>query len=301
MPLVPMTELLAHTIEHQYAIGYFEAWDSYSLEAVAEAAEAERSPVILGVGCVMVEETWMNKDGIAGLGCRGRHLAEQMTVPTALILNEAQTYEQALMGIDAGFNVVMLDTSGWTHEKATKRVADLVAVAHREGVAVEAELGRLPDALFDGGIDDSSASLTDPREAAEFVAATGIDCLGVSIGNVHILSDDVASVDLSLLQEIKQHVHVPLVIHGGTSFPPEAVAKAIEYGVAKFNVGTVLKNTLLDGIQKTVLGWPEKVNGHDVLGSHKDSDLMMAGKRQMQAKVRELIRLYGGSSRADSF
>ena len=60
-------------------------------------------------------------------------------------------------------------------------------MAHARGVAVEAELGRLPDAV-EGGIDDSQASLTDPEQAAAFVAQTGVDCLAVSIGNVHLLT-----------------------------------------------------------------------------------------------------------------
>src|SRR6185369_10896284 len=117
----------------------------------------------------------------------GRVRAERTTVPVALLFNEAQTFDQALRAMDAGFNAVMLDTAVWPAEEAAGTVAELVRAAHPRGVAVEAELGRLPDATA-AGIDRSHASLTDPEAAAAFVAATGVDCLAVSIGNVHLLT-----------------------------------------------------------------------------------------------------------------
>ncbi len=298
MPIVPLQALLAGAVKDGYAVGYFEAWDSYSLEAVVEAAEAERAPVILGFGCMMVAPAWLNAGGIAALGSVGRITADRTRVPVSLLLNETHTYEQALRGIDAGFNAVMLDTSVWPWQEAVDRVAQLVEVAHARGIAVEAELGHLPDAVGDR-IDDSAGELTDPDQAAAFVNATGVDCLAVAIGNVHLLTTDWAPVNLARLQQIHQRVRVPLVMHGGSSFPPKAVQPAIVSGVAKFNVGTVLKKTFLDGVREALNYWPARVNVHDVLGSHKETDLMNAGKARMCSKVRELIGLYGGSGRTE--
>ena len=296
--LVPLPTLLASARQGVYAVGYFEAWDSYSLEAVVEAAELEHAPVILGFGCMMGAPSWLDGGGIETLGCLGRSTAARTRVPISLLLNEAQTYAQALAGIEAGFNAVMLDTAAWPWDLAVDQVARLVDVAHARGVAVEAELGRLPDAIA-GGIDDRAAALTDPEQAAAFAEQTKVDCLAVSIGNVHLLLDGVAPVDMARLAAIHARVPIPLVIHGGTSFPSTAVQEAITCGAVKFNVGTVLKKTFLDGVHATVVGWPATVNVHDVLGSHKKSDLLEAGKAQMCMKVRELMRLYGSSRRAD--
>ena len=74
MPLVPMTELFERARREGYALGYFEAWDLYSLEAALEAAEAEESPVILGFGCMMAgpglaEPGW--RRGAGSTGTRG--------------------------------------------------------------------------------------------------------------------------------------------------------------------------------------------------------------------------------------
>jgi ketose-bisphosphate aldolase len=295
--LVPLPQMLAQARAGSYALGYFEAWDSYSLEAVIEAAEAEHAPIILGFGCMMVSQTWLDAGGIEWLGSLGRTLAERSSVPAAFLLNEAHTNEECLTGIQAGFNAVMLDTSTWPMRQSMELTRELVHMAHEQGVAVEAELGHLPDATL-AGIDSSLAALTDPEEAALFAKQTGVDCLAVSIGNVHLLTQGLASIDLPRLNAIHERTAVPLVIHGGTGFPPDAVAQAILYGVAKFNVGTVLKKTFLEGIRDSVEALDAAVNVHDVLGSHREQDYLQEGKRRLRAKVRELLQVYRSSGQA---
>jgi ketose-bisphosphate aldolase len=295
--LVPLPLMLAQARAGSYALGYFEAWDSYSLEAVIEAAEAEQAPVILGFGCMMVSRAWLDAGGIEWLGSLGHTLAERAGVPTALLLNEAHTYEECLTGMRAGFNAVMVDTSTWPLQQSMELTTELVRVAHEQGVAVEAELGHLPDATR-AGIDFSLSVLTDPEEAALFAEQTGVDCLAVSIGNVHLLTHGLAAVDLPRLHAIHERTAVPLVIHGGTGFPPDAVAQAILYGVAKFNVGTALKKTFLEGIRDSMQTLDAAVNVHDVLGSHREQDYLQEGKRRLRAKVRELLQVYRSSGQA---
>jgi len=283
--------MFEHARRNRYALGYFEAWDSDSLEAVLAAAEAENAPVILGFGGMMLDHAWLSNGGIALLGAMGRSVAERAKVPVALLLNEVPTLENAYQGMDAGFNAVMVDTSSWPMDKAIATTTELVREAHKRGVAVEAELGHLPDAVGEG-IDASHAALTDPEQAAAFVAQTGVDCLAVSIGNVHLLTNGYAPVDMAHLEAIHQRVPVPLVIHGGTSFPPDQVPRAIAAGGLKFNVGTILKTVFLAGLRETLQDLPAKPNVHDLMGSHKSTDLMRAGQHRMTHKVRELIRLY---------
>ena len=295
--IVPLPYLLSKAQEGGYALGYFEAWDNYSLEAVIEAAEVENAPVIVGFGCMMVSETWLDRGGIEILGNIGLTLAERTHLPVALLLNEAHTYQQCITGMQAGFNAVMLDTSIWQVESAIEQVRELVKAAHAQYVAVEAELGHLPDST-NQGIDTSFASLTDPEEAASFVERTGVDCLAVSIGNVHLLTHGAAHIDLTRLTAIHEHTSVPLVIHGGTGFPTESIPTAIRYGVAKFNVGTSLKKSFFTALRESVLTSDDSANVHDVVGSHREQDFLLAGKRSMQAKVQEYLQLYGSSGRA---
>lgn len=297
MALASLTSLLADARAGGYALGYFEAWDAVSLEAVVEAAEAERSPVIIGTGCLLGDQHWFDEGGIELLGAAGTEIGRRARVPVALLLNETHTLEQSLRGLDAGFNAVMLHTGELSYEDAVGAVTQLVEAAHARGAAVEAELGNLPDASH-GAVDGSASSLTDPEQAAAFVGATGVDCLAVSVGNVHLLSHGAATIDLERLRRIHERVSVPLVIHGATGFPRDAVAPAITAGVAKFNVGTVLRRAFLGGLSSAVAALPDEPDVHAVLGSHGPADVLRAGKAPMVEAVRDLIRQYGGRGRA---
>ena len=296
MPLIPLQRLLGTARSDGYAVGYFEAWDACSLEAVLTAAEEESAPVILGFGAMMVDGKWLDRGGIEVLGAIGRSYAARSSVDVALLFNEAHTLDQAKRGIDAGFNAVMIDTHSWPTDDAIVAVRELCRVAHQSGAAVEGELGSPAEATA-SGVDHSHASLTDPDEAARFVEETGVDCLAVSVGNVHIMMDQEASIDMERLQSIHERVEVPLVIHGGTSFPPSAVAPAVALGVAKFNVGTVLKHEFWVGLESSVRSVGANPDVHRLLGSHKESDVMAVAQQRMTTKVRSLIRQYGGSGR----
>lgn len=297
MPLVPAPDMLAAARAGGYALGYFESWDSYSLEAVLAAAEAENAPVIVGFGATMLADEWLDAGGIEFLGASGRALIEGCRIPVAFLLNETHTLAQAVRGVGAGFNFVMIDSHRWPVPQARDAVAKLVTAAHPAGVAVEAEFGSLPDYL-DGAVDDSHAYMTDPGAAAEFVAATGVDCLAVAVGNVHLLTAYQAEIDLERLQAIQAAVDVPLAIHGGTGFPPDSVAAAISLGVAKFNVGTRLKRGFLDAVLERTRSWSGNESVHDLVGSHKQADFLAAGQSAITETVRSLLRLYGSSGQA---
>ena len=297
MALASLTTLLAQARANGYALGYFEAWDASSFEAVVEAAEAERAPAIIGAGCLLGHQPWFDRGGIELLGAIGSEAARSARVPVALLLNETHTLGQSLRGLDAGFNAVMMHTGEMGYAEAVAAVRQLAAAAHARGAAVEAELGNLPDATS-GTIDHSAAGLTDPDEAASFVEATGVDCLAVSVGNVHLLEHGTAVIDLDRLQAVHERVDVPLAVHGGTGFPADAVAPAIAAGVAKFNVGTAVRRAFLHGLTEAVAMLPAEPNVHAVIGSHTPADVLEAGKSAMVEVVRNLIRQYGCVGRA---
>ena len=295
MSLVPLADLLAAARAGGYAVGYFEAWGPYSLEAVAEAAEAERAPVILGFGCAMVDRNWLDAGGIDLWAGLGRHVAERVTVPVSLLLNETHTLDQARRGIEQGFTAAMPDTGALPATRSRQMVEEFVRWAHARGAWVEAELGQLPG-VADGHIDRSHATMTDPEEAAAYVAATGVDCLAVSVGNVHLLEETEAALDLDRLAAIGQAAGVPLALHGGTSLPRHALPGAISAGVAKINVGTGLKRAFRDGAREALA---LDLSPHDLLGSHKPSDAGVAGKERMIAVVRDRMGVYGCAGRAN--
>jgi ketose-bisphosphate aldolase len=295
MPIATLRSILDHALQQHYAVGYFEAWDQYSLEAVIEAAQELRSPAILGFGAAVTNGAWLDAGGVEELASLARVLAERASVPTAVLFNEAQTHAQAMRGLAAGCNCVMLDSSHFNLDDNIAATRRLVDEAHAVGAELEAELGHLPTA---GDPSDQAGTATDPEQAAAFAQATGIDVLAVSIGNVHLLSDGQAALDLDRLERIRQAVALPLVLHGGTGIPAAAIQPAIARGVAKINYGTRLKQTFLAGVRAGLAALPEPLNIHDAIGSRYDTDIMLQGKRHMQRLLSDLIRLYGSAGRA---
>ena len=297
MTLHSLSSLLNNAIKDNYAVGYFESWDSYSFEAILETAEEEKSPIIMGFGATMLEDNWLNKNGIEFLAAGGRALLTDAKVPVAFLLNETHTLEQAIKGIEVGFNTVMIDSHRWEVDKAKKEVRALVDIAHKNNVQVEAEFGSLPDYLG-GEIVDAKSYMTDPAEAKKFVEETGIDCLAVAIGNVHLLTKGSANIDIQRLKEIRSQVSLPIAIHGGTGFPDTQIKEAIANGVAKFNVGTRLKTDFLNSVREYVTNLDENCFVHDIVGSHKKSDFLEVGKDSIKANVRKFIKLYGSGGMA---
>ncbi len=297
MPLTPLPSILAEARSGSYAVGYFESWDLPSLEAVIEAAELERSPVIVGFGGMMVDAKWLESRGVAMLGRAALVAVERASIPVALMFNEAQSMAQIGQALDAGYNCVLLSTDDLSARDALETTARVTKQAHGVGVAVEAELGHLPDAS------DASAQgeMTDPDEAARFVAATGVDCLAVSIGNVHIKTDGWAEIDRARLEALHAATGVPFALHGGTSFPPDAIPHAIANGVAKINVGTILKKVYWEALARSIAAYGPSaphVTVHDLLGSRKPADYTTAARSALTAKVRDLMRLYRSSGEA---
>src|SRR5579859_1655323 len=238
MTVAGLRDILDQALQHNYAVGYFEAWDTYSFEAVLETAEELTAPAILGFGAAVGNPAWFEAGGVEELATLARVLAERATVPVAVLYNEARTLSQAMRAVRAGCNCIMLDSSRLPWEQNVAVTRDIVSAAHAAGAAVEAELGHLPNA---GGPAVEAGLVTDPAQAAQFAQTTGVDALAVSVGNVHLLSNGAALLDLDRLARIHQTVQLPLVLHGGTGIPAEAIQPAIARGVAKINYGTRLK------------------------------------------------------------
>ena len=293
MSIASFIELLGRARREGYAIGYFESWDTYSLEAVIETAEEMRSPAILGFGGAVADPLWLDDYGVEELAGLARGLAEHSKVPTAVLFNEAQTLEQVQRGLRAGCNAVMQDTSHLPFAENLAATCKVVELAHACNAAVEAELGHLADASNP----NTQARGTDPHEAEQFVSESQVDALAVSVGNVHVLSTGTATIDLERLERLSRAISVPLVIHGGTGFPAQTVPAVIARGVCKFNVGTRLKRAYLDGIHEAITAIADPTDIHALIASRKPVDIFVRGKAKLIQEIRSLMVLYDSAGR----
>ena len=290
MPLVPMSQLLAEAQHGGYAVCYCEAWNLESLQAVVEAAEEADSPVITGFnGGFLCRPERSKPENLAYYA--GMALALRGTsVPVAFLLNETDDPSQIEQGIRMGFNAIMVENERLGVEAYRELVRKTVQLAHIAGVSVEAALGRLPDAS--GGI-HGDPELTDPAAAHCFTRDTGIDALGVSVGNVHILTKGKVAIDLDALERIHDAVQVPLVLHGGTGITPEHIPRCVRLGVTKVNFGTVLKQVYLAAIQERLAQYHEPLSPHPFVGMGGGQDILMAGREAVKRKARELMAQCG--------
>ena len=294
MPIVPFNALLAHARRNHYAIGYFEAWDQVSFEAVLQAAEQAEAPTILGWGGAITSYDWLENGGVEEQAALALALARRSHVPTAVLFNEGRSLAQLERALNVGVNAVMLDSSHLPYAENVVATLPVVGLAHARGAAVEAELGHLANAA-DPSV---AAHPTDPAEAAAFATATGVDALAVSIGNVHVMTSGESGVDLDRLERIRRAVDVPLVIHGGSGFPAWAVRGAIERGVCKFNVGTRLKAAYLQAMRAALDSLPNEPDIQHTIGSRESSDLLLPVQARLVEEILPLLELYGAAGQA---
>jgi ketose-bisphosphate aldolase len=294
MPLVSMTELLAGAKAGGYSVCYCESWNLESLQAVIEAAEELRSPVVAGFnGGFLMHPERARPERLVYYSCLAAAVRAS-TAPIAFLLNETDDLAQLEEGIGAGFNSVMVENASLGPVEYRQRVQEVARMAHANHVSIEAQIEHLPNGW---DLNNGGGEVTNPKRARAFVEETGVDALGVSIGNVHILTQGKAKINLDALQEIHRAVDIPLVIHGGTGFPAEQAGEAIAMGVAKFNFGTNLKQAYLAAVREALGAYAEPMNPHHFLGMGGDRDIMAAGRNAIKQQVKELILAYGYAGR----
>jgi ketose-bisphosphate aldolase len=295
MPLESMTQLLFDARRRNYAMCYCEAWNIESFAGVLEAAEETDSPIIAGFnGGFLMHPQRTRSENLALYAGLGRALAT-FSVPVAFLLNETDDLAQIGYGIDLGFNAVMVESDHLGSAEYLQVVKEAVRIAHSRGVSVEAQVGRLP---YVGDRGELQGEITDPAVARRFVQETEVDALGISIGNVHVLTKGQASIDLESLARIHDLIEIPLVIHGGTGFPLQLAAEAIRFGVAKFNFGTALKQAYLQATDKGLKDYSAGSDPHPFLGMGGKKDIMVAGKEAVKKKVKELLAATGSAGKA---
>jgi fructose-bisphosphate aldolase, class II len=300
MPLVAFRDLMADAARHRYAVGYFESFSLESLLAVTDAAEAERSPVILGFsGIYLPHPARQVRDRLAPYAAMGLAVCRDLTVPACLLFNECPHADWVEAAIGLGFSLVMFSDDALDDSGTVAVIARMVELAHARGAAVEAELAALPGV---GGDLDPSTELdarpTDPESARRFVAATGVDALAVNIGQMHLHGRRLVRLDLDRLRALAT-LPVPLVLHGATSIAPSDLQAAIEIGVRKINVGSRLKQAFLVALREACRAVPENANPYECIGSGLGNDVLVAGRRAMAAEVGRMMHLFGSNGRAE--
>jgi fructose/tagatose bisphosphate aldolase len=296
MPLVPISQLVKAARAGPYALGYFESWNLESLQGVLDAAEATRSPIMIGFnGAFLSGKERRTAEPLQWYAQLGRVAAERATVPCGLVFNECPLDDWVMAAASAGFNLVVPSDPSAGLEDYARRLKAITYHAHQCGAAVEAEVGELP--CGDSGQVAANCDQTDPAAAERFVRETGVDLLAVSVGNIHIMVRSQRALDLGRLQEIHRRIpEMPLVLHGGTGIDSGSIKPAIGMGVVKFNYGTYLKQRYVAAV-RAALG-KDPANPHLLYGMGGEHDVMVAGRLAVRDAVLERIESLGCCGKA---
>lgn len=275
MTLANTADLLAAARAGHYGLGAFNVLHLETAEGLVAAAERAGLPVLLQISenCVAFH------GALAPITQACLALAESATVPVGVHLDHAESEALALEAIGLGVTSVMYDGAKLDvadNIAATRRVVD---AAHARGILVEAELGEI------GGKDGAHAPgvRTDPAEAAQFVADTGVDALAVAVGSSHAMTERTAALDIDLIERLAAAVPVPLVLHGSSGVPDETIVAGIRAGLVKINVSTHLNKVFTGAIRAYLDANPTVVDSRKYLA---------AGRDALSTEAERLLRLF---------
>ena len=300
MPLVSTKEMFEKAYAGGYAIGAFNVNDMEIIQGIVDAAKVEQAPLILQVSAgarKYAKPVYLTKLVEAAL--------IDTDLPIALHLDHGDDFEICKDCIDSGFTSVMIDGSKHPFEKNVELTARVVEYAHKHGVVVEGELGRLAGVEDDVNVSEKDALFTDPEEAAEFVRLTGVDSLAIAIGTSHgaYKFKGTPYLYFGRLQRVGELLpNFPIVLHGASSVPQAFVEKCNSFGgaipgaqgvpedmlrkaatmaVCKINIDTDLRLAMTASIREVLANNPAEFDPRKYLGP---------GREAIQAMVQHKIK-----------
>jgi fructose-bisphosphate aldolase, class II len=292
--LVHIGKIIHKKMVGKYAVPAFNTADLETTQGIIRAAQAQKSPVIVQTSVSTLEYA-----GIEEIANIIKTEARNAKVPVAMHQDHCKDFGIIKQLIAHGYSSVMIDVSHLPYKENVKLTKAVVAYAHKRGVWVQAEIGRLLGNEDWQNVKSGEDLMTDPEEAAEFVADTGVDTLAVAVGSMHgipvnpkikkILSTLKEHIDLVRLKAISKKVRVPLVLHGASGVPDDQMKKAVKLGVAVFNIDTDLRVAFNKALRHNIHKHPQVYDPRKLLAPATDA---------LQKAAEQKIKLLGASNKA---
>ena len=269
--LVTAKQLMLDAQKGGYAIGAFNVENMEMVQAVVAAAQELKSPVIIQTtpSTLKYASPEMFYANVAAA-------AKAASVPVVMHLDHGSSFQLAMQAFRAGYTSIMIDGSHSPYEENIAVTKAVVDACHPAGVPVEAELGKVGGKEDD--LDGGDGGYTVPAEAADFVAKTGVDSLAVAIGTAHGVYKGVPKLDVDRLSEIRKVVSIPLVLHGTSGVPDDAVRECIRRGICKVNYATDLRIAFSTGLKEYLAKDPDAFDPkkYNALGREKVKEYVMS-------------------------
>lgn len=235
--LVNLNDVLIPARNNKYAVGLFNTVNFEMARGVLAAAEALKSPVIIGTAEVLLPYGPLEE-----LSEFLIPMAKKANVPVVVHYDHGLTFEKCIEALKLGFTSIMYDCSTDSYEENIRKVKELTAIAHCFGATVEGELGHVGDnegsAEGVSLLEDPAIFYTDPSQAKDYVEQTKVDALAIAVGTAHGAYKLKPKIDFERIATIRNTVNVPLVLHGGSGLSDEDFSHSIEEGISKINIFT---------------------------------------------------------------
>lgn len=238
--LVSLKEILRIAEENSFAVGAFNTPNLESLEAIIQAAEESRLPVI--IQHAQCHEEFISLELMGPIMVEA---AKKAKVPVCVHLDHGESLSYLEQALKIGFTSVMYDGSVLPYEENLENTKRTVEMAKASNASVEAELGSMGRRESGAGETredkDETKIYTDPDLAGRFVAESGIDALACSFGTTHGIYLTKPRLDFDVVRRVRETTGgIPVVMHGGSGVSKEDYRKAIRAGVRKINYFTYM-------------------------------------------------------------
>jgi fructose-bisphosphate aldolase, class II len=285
-------ELMERSRRERFAVGAFNVDNQETLVAIARAAQAKESPVL-----VEVSQGEVDAIGLANLRDLVDNYRAELGIEMYINLDHSPSVEAAKAGIDAGFEFVHIDLSqakrDATDEEIIAATREVVAYARTTGALVESEPhyfgGSSNVHTEDIDYEEVRKTFSTPEGARAFVDATGIDTFAAAVGNLHGRYPVPKLLDLELLQRIRDAIGGYISLHGGSGTPGHFFTSAAEIGVSKINLNSDMRYAYRTTLERQLRDHPDE---------YAVVRLMEPVIRAVQDVVEEHIDLYGSAGKA---
>jgi fructose-bisphosphate aldolase class II len=279
-----MNEFLPRAKKEKFAVGQFNMNNLEYVHGIAQAAKEEQSPFIFGASQGAIKYM-----GIKNVVAMARNAAEETGLPVALHLDHGSSFEMVMQCIREGFSSVMFDGSHYPLEENIRLTKLVVEAAHAVGVSVEAELGTIGGVEDDLDVAEEDAAIVKPQEAIYFWQETRVDAMAIAVGTAHGMYKGEPKIHFDIIDQVSQAIEAPIVLHGGSGVPDEAIKKAVSLGVGKINVNTENQVAGTKIIRELLDSNPDMIDPRKYLAPMRDA---------ITEVVRGKMRLFGSDHKA---
>jgi tagatose 1,6-diphosphate aldolase GatY/KbaY len=268
--------MLRRSQEEGWSVGAFNAENLEMIQAIIEAAEELKAPVIIQTTPGTLK--YAGPDLYYAIAAAR---AKNSPVEIAIHLDHGDSFSLAAKALHTGYTSVMIDGSKLPFAENIALTESVVKMCKPCKVSVEGELGKV------GGKEDdheSGGGYTDPEEAAEFVRKTQVSSLAVGVGTAHGIYKEKPVLNVELISALRKIIPVPMVLHGASGLEDDVVRDCIRRGMAKVNFATELRIAYTEAVKKYLSGNPGVLDPKNYGAAARDA---------VRAKVIEKMKICG--------